>query len=166
MADEDNVSGKIGDSDLIEIWKKTIEVQQHFNDIGLKVRTAAVTVLSAFIAAIGFSIKEDQIVTIFDKQIALSVVLSLGAIVIWWAFFFMDKNWYHRLLLGAVEYGEYLESRNPALFGENGLTGVIGKKSPIKMFCIEIHSNQKFYFFYGVPVVLLLIVAYGIFSSA
>ncbi len=166
LTEVDNVPGKISDSDLIEIWKKTIEVQQHFNDIGLKIRTAAVTVLSAFIAAIGFSIKENLIVTIFDSQMALSVVLSLGAMVVWWAFYFMDKNWYHRFLLGAVEYGEFLEKGNPALFGESGLTGVIRKKSPNKFCSIELHSNHKFYIFYGVPVVLLIIVAYGIYSSS
>ena len=42
----------------IEIWKKTIDVQQHFNDIEMKIRSLAMTFVVALVGAVGFSIKE------------------------------------------------------------------------------------------------------------
>lgn len=36
---------------VIEAWKKTIDVQQHFNTIEMQIRNIAVTVLTATIGA-------------------------------------------------------------------------------------------------------------------
>ena len=36
---------------LLEAWKVTVEVQMHFNELEMKVRSFAITVLAAFLAA-------------------------------------------------------------------------------------------------------------------
>ena len=39
---------------IIDAWKVAIEVQQHFNDIGMRIRGMFVTILLALFASIGF----------------------------------------------------------------------------------------------------------------
>src|SRR3546814_2906700 len=46
------------DENRIEIWKTIIDVQKHFNELEMRIRNVAVTVLAAFLAAAGFTMKE------------------------------------------------------------------------------------------------------------
>ncbi|QPL55300.1 hypothetical protein [Vibrio navarrensis] len=41
----------------VEVWKKIVDVQQHFNDLEMKVRNFGLLIVSAFISAIGVSLK-------------------------------------------------------------------------------------------------------------
>jgi hypothetical protein len=43
---------------VIEIWKTVVEVQQHFNDIEMKIRGLFVTIVVAIVAAQGFLIEK------------------------------------------------------------------------------------------------------------
>jgi hypothetical protein len=38
----------VKDEVQVEIWKKTVDVQQHFNDLELRIRNFALAVLGAF----------------------------------------------------------------------------------------------------------------------
>jgi FMN phosphatase YigB (HAD superfamily) len=54
---------RAGDEDLqisnaIEIWKKTVDVQQHFNDLEMRVRNFGLTIVGALIAAVGFTYQQ------------------------------------------------------------------------------------------------------------
>ena len=40
----------------VEVWKKIVDVQQHFNDLEMKVRNFGLLVVSAFISAVGVSL--------------------------------------------------------------------------------------------------------------
>lgn len=51
---------KESDAAKLEVWKATIDVQKHFNELGLRVRSIAVTVLGALLAAAGYALKETQ----------------------------------------------------------------------------------------------------------
>lgn len=62
----------------LEVWKATLEVQRHFNDLGLRVRSLAITVLGAFMAAAGYAFKE-------QNNNAAGLILSAG-LVCWLAF--------------------------------------------------------------------------------
>ena len=81
----------------IEIWKKTVEVQQHFNEIEMKIRNLAMTFIVALVGAVGFSIKEKLAIGAGDDSISLAVVLLFAGAVIWMFFWFMDRHWYQRL---------------------------------------------------------------------
>jgi len=76
---------------VIEAWKKTIDVQQHFNDIEMRVRNYALTVLGGLFAVIGFGVKEH----VYSWGL---VGVLVAAVFLLYAFYFMDKYWYHRLL--------------------------------------------------------------------
>lgn len=45
-------------SNIIEIWKTVVEVQQHFNDIGMKIRGLFITIVVAIAAAQGFLLEK------------------------------------------------------------------------------------------------------------
>lgn len=45
-------------TDIVEIWKKTAEVQQHFNDIAMKIRNLYITILAVIAAAYGVLLRE------------------------------------------------------------------------------------------------------------
>ena len=48
---------------VIEIWKKTIDVQQHFNDIEMKIRQFALTIVAAILGLSGISLKDPMLAT-------------------------------------------------------------------------------------------------------
>lgn len=93
----------------VEVWKSIIDVQKHFNDIELRVRSLALTVLTATLGATGFALKDGVSVQIGRLSIPLASVLLIAGAVVWAAFYMMDQVWYHRLLIGAVKQAEWIE---------------------------------------------------------
>ncbi len=144
---------------LVEAWKMTVTVQQHFNDIELRIRGLAITVLAAVVAAAAVAVEN-------GKGHLGAAILVLGLIA-WLLFLFVDLAWYHRLLLGSVTQGIAIEKMLPDGFG---LTKAIGDASPIKLQRKgklikvpwvaqkgELHSTGKILVFYvGVSIVLLV----------
>src|SRR3546814_14384707 len=59
------------DENRIEIWKTIIDVQKHFNELEMRIRNVAVTVLAAFLAAAGFTTKENIYVTLCVGLVSL-----------------------------------------------------------------------------------------------
>lgn len=143
-------------SEIVEIWKKTIEVQQHFNDIELRIRNFALTVYTFIIASIGYLMKDNSIVTFGDTKIILPVLVGyIGSIIIW-AFYFMDKYWYHNLLIGAVNHASAIEDKYRNELPCLSLSGDISKKSPVRIFGYELHSQHKITIFYYILIYTLL----------
>jgi hypothetical protein len=64
--------------ELIEIWKKTIDVQQHFNDLELRIRNYAVTLTVAIIGAAALIERERIRVTLVGRSCPLAAFLVLG----------------------------------------------------------------------------------------
>ena len=144
-------------SDVIEIWKKTIDVQEHFNDLELRIRNFAITVLVGVLGVAGYALKEKMLVQLFGRTFNFAVLLLLAGIIAWVAFYFMDRWWYHRLLYGAVQHGLAIEERHPEMLPELGLTTSISDASPIW----KIRTTTKIDLFYG-AVLLLLVVIMGL----
>ncbi len=150
----------------IEIWKQVIAVQMHFNEIEMKVRSIAVTVLGALLGAAGYAQSAKITLTLFDKEIYLSLVLVLSGLLTWFAFYFMDRHWYHRLLLGAVKQGQKIEESLGKNYPEITLTKAIGQESPFKLFwLISVHSTGKFRIFYGGVMVALLVFSWALLKA-
>lgn len=145
---------------IVEIWKKTIDVQQHFNDIELRIRNYALTVLVAVLGASGFALKENMRIALLGLSLPLAVLLLLAGLVVWTAFYFMDRFWYHRLLYGAVNQGRYIEARARLILPEMGLTGAIADASPFEICNRKIRSSQKIDLFYGTIAAILLLLAF------
>src|SRR5438132_1388440 len=99
----------------------TVTVQQHFNDIELRIRALVITVLTAVVGAAALAVQQNRA----DLGAAIAFVGILATVVFW----FVDEIWYHRLLIGAVKNGLELEGILPTGFG---LTKAIGDASPWK----------------------------------
>jgi hypothetical protein len=160
----------------VDLWKQTVEVQKHFNDIEMRVRGLALTALTFTLGAAAIAIKDGTRVGVFSAHIQLAaVILFLGA-VLWLAFYFVDGVWYHRLLLGSVIHGHELEGKiaeSLDLSGEDGrvgLTDQISTTSPyplrigMRRFSVtwNIHSSTKLKMFYWFVAAMLL--TFGLIS--
>ncbi|MGF1786992.1 hypothetical protein L4D00_14450 [Photobacterium swingsii] len=143
----------------VDIWKKVVDVQQHFNDLEMKVRNFGLLIISAFISAIGVSLKSQYEVTFGDMSVPIAGFLSLGALVVWLLVFFVDVYWYHPLLKGAVKQGLALEQQLKTDLPNIGLTTTIGDNSSIDLpFCKDMRSTTKAKVFYlGVSLVLFFL---------
>ncbi len=142
---------------LLDSWKQAVDVQMHFNDIEIRIRNMAITVVGALLGAGAFGGATDKVLN--------PVLLGSVAFVAWLAFYFMDRLWYHRLLMGAVKQGADIEKALRDLLPEVDLTSAISKTSPVKIGSWEMHSKQKMDIFYGGIavgiVVATIIVALG-----
>ncbi|MHC4336874.1 MAG: HAD family hydrolase [Planctomycetota bacterium] len=154
---------KDGYANVIELWKKTIDVQQHFNDIELKIRQFALTITATILGLSAISLREPLMVTLWGAKFPVAIPLLVAGFVIWTAFYFMDRHWYHRLLLGAVNHGRNIERRMVRYFPEVELTEAIGKASPMSLpfTTRKLHSTGKMNLFYGLGALgfILLIVS-------
>jgi hypothetical protein len=126
----------------LEIWKKTIDVQQHFNDLELRIRNFALTALSVVSAAAALSIKD-------DPSMIVCLTLIFVALITWIAFFVMDYYWYHPLLKGAVDHGIEVEKRLKQVLPEIGLTTTIGDASKVKIIYRIVDSKGRMKLFYS-----------------
>ncbi len=86
----------------VEAWKKTVDVQQHFNDLELRVRNFAITFTAAVLGLVGWALKEGM------DSLLPAGLLAIGTLG-WLAFYLMDRHWYHRFLDGAVAHGQGIE---------------------------------------------------------
>lgn len=122
---------RLSDTEVIEIWKKMVEVQLHFSEMEMTTRNIFVTIVIAIIAGIGFSINEG-ITFVVWVSISAGSILGLVGIFVTWLFYFVDRYWYHRFLIGAGDAAgpleKYLSSVSPAPVE---LGAKIGARSPV-----------------------------------
>lgn len=151
MDDKELLSG------YIELWKQTVAVQMHFNDIELRIRSLGLTVLTFVLGGAAVAVRDKAAITIFHQHIHLAAVVLLAGLIMWGAFFFMDGVWYHRLLIGAVRHGEAVEQEISAYLPAAGLTKQISVSSPYSIsvglgavkWRPTIHSSKKLGIYYG-----------------
>jgi hypothetical protein len=148
------------DAGQIEIWKKIVDVQQHFNDLELRIRNFALIVTGAFLGLGGYAIKDGGVFNAFGIEVSLAGLIVVSAIFPLLAFYFMDRLWYHRLLDGSVQAGIEAETALKALGYKVDLGSKISEKSPFILWFTKksIHSKTKMDFFYLMLVLALLIV--------
>ena len=117
---------------LLEAWKEVVNVQMHFNDMEMKIRSLAVTVITAISGAIGYLLKEN-----IHHQKEFIVLLSFVGAAAWLCFYLMDRFMYHKLLIGAVEAGIKTEKKLKELGIEVSLGEKIKHASPLKKLILE-----------------------------
>lgn len=133
----------------LEAWKKTIDVQQHFNDIEMRIRNIAVTVLAGVLGAAALALQGGYFV--------LVAFLLLAGLIAWLAFYFMDRFWYHQLLKGAVRHAEDIEARLESRIPSITLTRTISEASKVQLLGTTIHSNRRLTGFYWFIALLLIL---------
>ncbi|WP_110515151.1 hypothetical protein [Herpetosiphon llansteffanensis] len=159
MSELDNKSQE-SDSEIlkltIEAWKKTIDVQQHFNDLEVRIRNFAVTVITAVIAATGTALKDHVMIYIpIFGETALAAWFVVAGLAAWTGFYVLDRS-YHKLLLGAVQHGEYIEKLLKDKIPSIVLTTTISKYSRERESWWEFRSLGRIRTFYVIVGVMLL----------
>jgi FMN phosphatase YigB (HAD superfamily) len=96
---------------IIEIWKTIVNVQQHFNDISLRIRGLFITLILALFAAIGFLADKDLKFSFREYTIHCVLLAPIGGAIGGLLFYFVDRYWYHRLLVGSVKQGMSIETK-------------------------------------------------------
>lgn len=115
-------------SKYVDLWKQTVEVQQHFNDLEWRIRGLALTAATFALGASAVAAKDG---TEF-YGVSLGSGILLAGVVLWMGFFFVDRYWYHPLLIGSVKHGEKLEVELQNYLPAAGLTKAITESSHIK----------------------------------
>jgi len=87
---------------LVEYWKQTTLVQQHFNDISMKVRNFAIVIFSGFLTGVGLSIHSGIFVEFFEIRFSAGIIFAVAGMFVTQLIHFMDTYWYHVFLKGAV----------------------------------------------------------------
>lgn len=153
----------------IELWKKSIDVQQHFNDIEWRIRGLALTALTFALGAAAVAARHQTAINVFGWRVQLSSTVLVLGLFLWLAFYFVDQIWYHRLLVGAVKHGEAIEKVLRSHLPVAGLTAEISANSPYqitlgwgkrrKNFLKPLRSATKLRLFYLIGVVALVVPA-------
>ena len=128
---QDKMDAMLGYS--FDAWKQSIEVQRHFNDMCMKIRNLYITVLSALIAFLGLILSElnDPFFRVGMFSVHTSLVLLFSIVAATYLFYFIDRHWYHRLLVGAVQNAIEIEKSLKDKIPGIQLTYLIGENSPL-----------------------------------
>jgi hypothetical protein len=151
---------------MLEAWKTSIEVQQHFNTLEMQIRNFAITVLTAVLGAAALSLGSEYRARMWlgRFEVPLASLIFFAGLVAWGAFYFMDRFWYHRLLRGAVSHAQAIEKALEKDLPGIGLSSAIAQASPVgfgRKKRWAIHSSGRLDIFYGfiAGIVLVLLVA-------
>lgn len=133
----------------LEAWKKVVDVQQHFNDMEMRIRTLCLTVLGTIWGAAAYSSGQGTTTVILGFKTPLATYLLWLAVLVVFLFWLMDGGWYHYFLRGAVSTGQKLEDEmRESLPGVN-LTGSISKNSHVYVWGRQVTSATRGTVFYG-----------------
>ncbi|RTL51868.1 MAG: hypothetical protein EKK40_10205 [Bradyrhizobiaceae bacterium] len=169
------MSDRLSAKEIVDLWKTAIEVEQHFNTVEMNVRNIFATIVVALIAGVGYTIKE-KIGLICG--ISFAPVLCLAAIFMTALFYFVDRYWYHRLLIGAVKEATRLEEEISKMSDVHiRLSQQISEFSPVELPPLiktlfgwvisekrfkesgKLHSDGKIEFFYKSIMLMFAILA-------
>ncbi|KAB1108349.1 HAD hydrolase-like protein [Neorhizobium galegae] len=134
----------------LEVWKKTVDVQQHFNDLEMRIRNFAITVVGALIAAVGYTYQQGLQANILGHQFAAGLGFIVAALFAWFAFFLIDYYWYHVFLRGAVKHAGKIEKAFKDRIPSIDLGSTISSESQaVKIFgLVPTNSEMRLKMFY------------------
>lgn len=147
---------------VIEVWKTCVTVQQHFNDLEMRIRNFAISVAGALIASISFTYQQNLETKVWGYTVPTGLGLVVAAVFAWGGFFLMDRYWYHFLLKGSVQHAGKIEDRYKDEIPEIGLGKTISSASGnVKILGITMNSDRRLTAFYlaGFVILGLLFVA-------
>src|SRR6185437_17126568 len=116
---------------VLLVWKTIVDVQQHFNDIGMKIRNLYFTVIAASMGLFGVLQDRSWAMDALNTKASLPMVVVFALIPVSLLFYFLDRHWYHRLLKGAVDQGVALEIAYGEVIPEIRLGAQIARTSPL-----------------------------------
>jgi hypothetical protein len=163
--------------EVIDVWKSIVEVQQHFNDISMRIRGMFVTILLALFASIGFLLDKKLSINFWAVHLQFATLVPIFGVFGTWLFYFIDRYWYHRLLVGSVNHAIEIEKKYKDEIPELSLSEAIGAVSPYEPRGItkwlakvlvrhekyrktgKLHSDGKIELFYKTVMLVLFLTA-------
>jgi hypothetical protein len=147
----------------VDMWKQSVEVQMHFNDIEWRIRGLALTVATFALGAAGVAAKDGTRVAGVSLG---SLVIAIG-LLLWYAFYFVDRVWYHPLLKASVAHGTEIEDEIKKSLPHAGMTATITARSEYRTSGLVrrlsrkpiMHSDDKLVWFYKIGAVALALAA-------
>lgn len=114
----------------VAIWSKAVDTQMHFNEMSVKSRQLGLTFVAAAlgVAVVLMSQQKDYSIDVFHFfKLHVAVLLVLAGAGAIYLVSILDLGVYHRMLRGAVAFGEELEELKlkPRLNVECGMTQAI-----------------------------------------
>jgi hypothetical protein len=148
MADQQPVSDR---SPLLEEWKKTIDVQMHFNDLIMRNRQILMTAVLAVFGAAAFSLQfPNLILDIWSWKFHAAASIILFGLGLLLSMFFLDYRYYFQLLLGSVARGEAIEK----MLQEQSSNQVAGLTLAISKAVDQKRARRSLCWFYAIPFLL------------
>ncbi|WP_193367897.1 hypothetical protein [Pelagibius marinus] len=113
-------SYEIGTSDeerrlYVQIWQKAVDTQMHFNEMAVKSRQLGLTFVAAALGVgiVLLSRGNDFALPVpwdnLEFQVHVSALIVFASALALWAVSIFDLNVYHKMLRGAVTFGEDFE---------------------------------------------------------
>lgn len=151
-----------GPDAILAVWSKTIELQMHFNLMCMQLRRTAIGMLGGLLGAGALAFRFGGYVTIGGRGVSSALVFVLVALLIWLAFYVLDRFWYHELLRATVRYAEGLSVPAQAA----GLTVPLDMSARIKAAnrrSLGMSGGAKVSFFYGLVALALAGAAWALY---
>ena len=127
-------------------WEKTIDVQQHFNELEMTIRNFAITLFAGVVGAIFLCVKDGLEIQL--EILTLSVTIPVATLVgfvgagAWLMFYVMDQHWYHVFLKAAgVSCQEHRGALGCAVSGDR--TRIPGSRRPAPSRCRDGQSASR-----------------------
>jgi len=139
---------------FLEQWKAVIDVQMHFNEIILRMRTTGVSVVIAVYGAAALSIGQFpwKFLDVFDYRVHPSAAILAFGLLLLMSILAVDYFYYYRLLVASVEMGERLDKQMEG----RTFSGVpfLGLTTLISTRVTRWRARLTLWLFYGLPLVV------------
>jgi hypothetical protein len=180
--EETTVPTKAEQEIYVAIWSKAVDTQMHFNEMSVKSRQLGLAFVAA---ALGVSVvlisrHEDFSFQMWAVKVHVSVLLLFASVVALWAVKRLDLDVYHRMLRGAVTFGEDFEEQHiKKLLGvQRGMTQAVSHfsrysdasvdKSTAGAFkysgSVKVTAEEKIRGFYKLAMWALIAMAMAVFA--
>ena len=151
---------------VIEEWKIVIDVQMHFNDMLMRLRTTGISIVLAFFGAASISLQYSQIYLIFKYfSFHASVLIIASGLVLLTSVFVLDYFYYYKMLIGAVKRGYQIDQmfkQKPLddlkMFGMSTMISqAIGKPNKSKYY---VWAFYGFVLVFGIVFIISILLGY------
>lgn len=122
----DSIDGKL-DERAVQVWKTSIEVQMHFNELIMRNRTIVTSFITTIFGAAAYALKDANIsLDLMKYTLPVSALIILFGVFFLIAYAVLDYCYYQHMLFGAVDYTEKMDQR---YWNDLGLTTAITKQT-------------------------------------
>ncbi len=137
-----------GEARAIELyqneWESVLETQRHFNNLIIKFRGSTLT---GFVFLTGLTVTAEELLKGENTLAILTLIFFF-----WIATAILDLCYYHKLLLGAVEYADDKFDKHEGLKSQ----GFFGLTTKVKHTISPMESKFFILLYYMIPIIALM----------